>query len=492
MRTFKPIYKDRKSGQWKETKNYYCELRDHLGTVRRFPGFVDKTATQAFGLQIQRLISCRSAGEQPKPDLSRWLEQTPAKLRQRFAKIGLLDVERASGGKPLSEHLNDFEQFLRAKGNTEKHAKLVVSRARKVVEGCKFFYWMDISASKVQRYLAELRDQKDKDGNNIGISAQTFNFYLQAIKEFARWMIQDRRASESPIQHLKGLNVRTDRRHDRRALSIDEIRRLLETTALQTSRYGMTGSERALLYRLAVETGLRANELRTLKVSAIDFDNCLVVVEAAYSKHRRRDVLPLRPDTAAQLKQLIKGKLLAAPMFNMPKPNRVVFMLKDDLQAAKIDYQDTAGRYADFHSLRHTTGTLLAAAGVHPRTAQNVMRHSTIELTMNKYTHTTLGQTSQAVESLPDLSLPSNQSQQAKATGTDGKSLPENLPFYNASQCASVLSVAETTHNNNSEPPKEQAAVGFEPTNNGFANRPLRPLGYAANAIRYITRKLRF
>ena len=27
----------------------------------------------------------------------------------------------------------------------------------------------------------------------------------------------------------------------------------------------------------------------------------------------------------------------------------------------------------------------------------------------------------------------------------------------------------------------EKAAVGFEPTNNGFANRRLRPLGYAAN-----------
>ena len=27
---------------------------------------------------------------------------------------------------------------------------------------------------------------------------------------------------------------------------------------------------------------------------------------------------------------------------------------------------------------------------------------------------------------------------------------------------------------------KEKAAVGFEPTDNGFANRRLRPLGYAA------------
>ena len=33
---------------------------------------------------------------------------------------------------------------------------------------------------------------------------------------------------------------------------------------------------------------------------------------------------------------------------------------------------------------------------------------------------------------------------------------------------------------------KQQAAVGFEPTNNGFANRRLRPLGYAAISTRSI------
>ena len=39
-------------------------------------------------------------------------------------------------------------------------------------------------------------------------------------------------------------------------------------------------------------------------------------------------------------------------------------MLKDDLEATGISYVDKSGRYADFHSLRHTTGTLLAAAGL--------------------------------------------------------------------------------------------------------------------------------
>jgi hypothetical protein len=60
---------------------------------------------------------------------------------------------------------------------------------------------------------------------------------------------------------------------------------------------------------------------------------------------------------------------------------------------------------------------MLAASGVHPKTAQELMRHSDINLTMSRYSHTLRGQTAKAVESLPDFTLPSKQSQ--KATGTD-------------------------------------------------------------------------
>jgi hypothetical protein len=47
------------------------------------------------------------------------------------------------------------------------------------------------------------------------------------------------------------------------------------------------------------------------------------------------------------------------------------------------------------------------------------MRHSDINLTMSICTHTLTGQESQAIESLPDLSLPGNQEQRAVATGID-------------------------------------------------------------------------
>jgi hypothetical protein len=48
---------------------------------------------------------------------------------------------------------------------------------------------------------------------------------------------------------------------------------------------------------------------------------------------------------------------------------------------------------------------------------------------MGVYTHTLTGQESQAVESLPDLSLPSRQAQQAIKTGTDDTVLPQTLPI---------------------------------------------------------------
>jgi len=112
----------------------------------------------------------------------------------------------------------------------------------------------------------------------------------------------------------------------------------------------------------------------------------------------------------------------------MPSKDRLAKVLKADLADAGIPYVDDSGRYADFHSLRHTTGSLLAASGVHPKVAQSIMRHSDINLTLGRYSHVFKGQESDAVAGLPDLSQPSIEKQRAAKTGTDDteKSLDES------------------------------------------------------------------
>ena len=78
-------------------------------------------------------------------------------------------------------------------------------------------------------------------------------------------------------------------------------------------------------------------------------------------------------------------------------------MLRADLKTADIPYRDENNRVADFHALRHTFVTNLVSGGVHPKVAQTLARHSTITLTMDRYSHTHHNQLSQALSALPDL-----------------------------------------------------------------------------------------
>src|SRR5262249_51681378 len=156
----------------------------------------------------------------------------------------------------------------------------------------------------------------------------------------------DRRAVDSPLGYLTTLNVRTDRRHDRRALSIEEMHRLLKATQLGHELSGsdhrgetlwaMTGPERAMLYRLADETGLRAGELRSLTPASLALDACppTVTVEAAYSKRRRTDSQPLRPSMAALMREFIEGKNSRERLFAMPRREALAKVFRRDLETA--------------------------------------------------------------------------------------------------------------------------------------------------------------
>jgi len=50
-------------------------------------------------------------------------------------------------------------------------------------------------------FLHDLRaDRKNETDGKVkrGISAASFNYYLGSLKSYCRWMIKDRRATESP------------------------------------------------------------------------------------------------------------------------------------------------------------------------------------------------------------------------------------------------------------------------------------------------------
>jgi len=377
----------------KQSKYWYIDYKAADGRRKRVKGFKDKQATAQLAAQLE--------------------------LEAEQAQVGMIDKYKEHRKRPLQAHMRDFKQSLLDKGDTKKHACLVYNRAKAVVDNCGFMCFSDISASKVQRYLAERR--------RSGLSIRSSNFYLQAVKQFLNWMVADNRNAENPLAYLKGQNPKTDIRHPRRALTIDELTKLLKTTIKGRKHHNMTGKERAMLYKLAANTGFRANELASLRWQSLNLSDSApsVKVLAGYSKRRREDLLPLRLDITCELaswksEQGTKEDAKLFPKFN---PNKAADMLKKDLKRAGIEYVYAAGRYADFHSLRHCFASILNQSGVSPKVAQSLLRHSTIGLTMDTYTHIGLYDERAALNSLPELPSLGDESSENQAgtlkTGTD-------------------------------------------------------------------------
>ena len=94
-------------------------------------------------------------------------------------------------------------------------------------------------------------------------------------------------------------------------------------------------------------------------------------------------------------------------------------MLRLDLDAAGVAHVDSAGHVFDFHALRHQFLSDLALAGVHPKEAQALARHSTITLTMDRYTHLGIFDLTAALDRLPALpKIGGPQAEPLRATGT--------------------------------------------------------------------------
>jgi len=267
MRVYQSTYKDR-SGNTTKTAHWYIDFSDHQGTRRRLPGLSDKRQTEALGRRIVDLVGYKAGAQSLPPDMSKWIENLPPRVRNVLARIGLLDANRVAGMRPLAEHVDGgadgpgWRQFLTAKGNTTKHVDLFCGRVLRAFEGCEALFWSDLSATKLLTWLDRQRvDTVDEQGRVVarGFGAHAFNGYVTALNGFGRWMVREGRATENPMVGLRKLNARVAPRHERRALSVDELQWLLDTTRQGPERRGMTGPERAMLYRLAVETGLRAN-----------------------------------------------------------------------------------------------------------------------------------------------------------------------------------------------------------------------------------------
>jgi len=91
-----------------------------------------------------------------------------------------------------------------------------------------------------------------------GRGPQTAAHYLSAVKQFTRWLLKDRRAPDNALAYLSLPGAQSELRHDRRALTEDELRALLDSAKSSSVDYrGLAGIDRHMLYAVAAATGFR-------------------------------------------------------------------------------------------------------------------------------------------------------------------------------------------------------------------------------------------
>ncbi|HZU96561.1 MAG TPA: tyrosine-type recombinase/integrase [Planctomycetota bacterium] len=306
--------------------------------------------------------------------------------------------------RTLTEHLADFETGFRAKEVREDYREERLRYLREFFATLGGDRLSDLDGTQANLWLTSIRE--------TGVSARTVNKHRAALVQFGRWLVRERRLSFDPFVGLKSLNEEADRRHVRRALTEEQFVRLLEVartrplenarkervnkgvTEEEAARLTKIGETRALIYSFAAGTGLRHGECRRVRWCDLDFERRIVNIPAASAKSRRNQFVPLRDDLVERLKSRRGDAAATDPVFPSEEfPTLRTYKL--DLVAAgiarkdengNISTADDEGRIVDFHALRTTFASSLAKAGVHPRAAQALMRHSSVELTMKAYT----------------------------------------------------------------------------------------------------------
>ena len=208
-----------------------------------------------------------------------------------------------------------------------------------------------------------------------------------------------------------------------------------------SERYEMTGSERLLVYRIAIQSGLRSSELRILTRGQLylDCDPPYITCRDRSTKNKKDAQQYILPNLAEDLNRHVATMAPKVPLFALPSEYNMADMLRADVadarrqwlksvrydserftQCEKSDFLTDVnheGEVLDFHSLRHTCGAWLAMTGAHPKVVQTVMRHASITLTMDTYGHLFPGQEADAVAQLGYLLA--GPPEALRATGTD-------------------------------------------------------------------------
>lgn len=425
---------------------WLLEFRDHQGYRRKLSTRTrDRGAALAIGHRIEALVLALARMGDVPPDVVAWVQTCHHLIRDKLVAWKILETRTLHAGRRIEAHVETWAESLEEKERDEQYVAMCRTRVLELFALGGIEYVADITAERIRSALLDLR--------RGGSAAQTCNHYLAKAKQFCAWGVgPGRRLANNPLVGMKGYDdkvLNVDKKRRRRALTVDEQRYLLAHVAgtkqrPAVARWRMSASDRVLLYRLVLSTGLRAEEAGSLTPRSLnlDHDPPTLTVLAGDSKARREEVIGLREELVPVLAKFVEGRDPEESLFPRPHPDHFCAMLQEDLESARaawlkdagegkageqerqrrertsfLLYHDFADRYADFHALRHTFISEIARVTPNPKITQVLARHRAINTTMKYYTHVLQEEQATALERLPSLEPPQSPAANSAAQG---------------------------------------------------------------------------
>ena len=279
-----------------------------------------------------------------------------------------------------------------------------------------------------------------------GNAGKTLQNRAEAIKALFEWAKGRGLLQSNPLDGLATFD--TTPLTTRRALTEDEIQRILVAT--EATKYGR---RRRLGYELALASGLRAGELRKLRVKHLTTERCGLYLEADLTKNKKPGFQPLPKFLVDRLARSVVGKDPEDPLVFVPRDASTG--LRPDLRRAGVPIDGPGGK-VDFHALRTAYVSFVLESGASAKEAQHLARHSTPSLTMNTYARARLDRLADIAEKVGEVILPDAESTAVEATGTDGE------PVLGRTSARSVHASTTRSHKANKDKEMRESPRGFE------------------------------
>lgn len=244
----------------------------------------------------------------------------------------------------------------------------------------------DITTADVEQYQAKRLSTISRKGKVL--SPATVNRELAALKHLFSKAIAWGLVDSSPAKQVKLQNENNRRL---RYLTPEECQRLIEACKPPLDR----------IVSLALQTGMRKGEVLKLKWQSVYLrERYLEIVD---QKNGERSTIPLNED-ALDILRGIPRRVDSPYLFPGEKPGKPYYDLTRCFERAV----EAAGlKGVTFHTLSHTSASLLVMAGVDLTTVKEIMRHKSITMTL-RYAHLSPGHRQDAVDALGRALRPEN------------------------------------------------------------------------------------